>query len=149
MRAVVQRVKWARVMVGDRLVGAIPVGLCVLVGVDRDDTESDAQSLAEKIVGLRVFEDEQGRMNRSIEEVRGQVLAVSQFTLLGDARRGKRPSFTQAMAPEPARELFSGFCESVRVRGISVETGQFRAEMGVELLNDGPVTILLDTHKAF
>ena len=149
MRAVVQRVEWARVTVEDEIVGAIDRGLCVLVGVGRDDTDVDVGTLADKVVGLRVFVDERGLMNESVIDVAGRVLAVSQFTLLGDVRRGKRPSFTEAMQPDRANELFDALCERIRARGVGVETGRFRAHMRVELANDGPVTILLDTKKSF
>jgi D-tyrosyl-tRNA(Tyr) deacylase len=149
MRAVVQRVRRAEVRVGDETVGRIGTGLCVLVGVGRDDVEADADALAEKVVGLRIFEDEAGKMNRSLLEVGGAVLAVSQFTLLGDARKGKRPSFVEAMEPVRANELFERFCIACRGLGAEVQTGRFRAEMQVELVNDGPVTILLDTKKRF
>jgi D-tyrosyl-tRNA(Tyr) deacylase len=149
MRAVVQRVEWARVEVAGELIGAIDSGLCVFVGVGRDDTDADVDTLADKVVGLRIFEDEQGRMNRSVSDVAGQVLAVSQFTLFGDARRGRRPSFTEAMEPAGANALFEAWCGRMRQRGVAVATGRFRAQMRVELLNDGPVTILLDTRKAF
>lgn len=131
------------------MVGAIDGGLCVLVGVARDDEEADARALAEKVVGLRIFEDEAGRMNRGLQEAGGALLAVSQFTLLGDVRKGKRPSFIEAMEPEGANRLFERFCEEARALGVRVETGRFRAHMEVELVNDGPVTILLDTRKLF
>lgn len=149
MRAVVQRVGRASVRVGDEVVGAIEEGLCVLVGVAADDTEADARALAEKVVGLRIFEDEAGKMNRDLLEAGGAILAVSQFTLLGDARKGRRPSFVDAMEPTRAAELFERFCEEARAKGARVETGRFRAHMEVELINDGPVTILLDTRKVF
>jgi D-tyrosyl-tRNA(Tyr) deacylase len=149
MRAVFQRVKWAKVSVEGDVVGEIGDGACVLVGVARGDTEKDARVLADKVVQLRVFDDEQGRMNRGLREAGGQVLAVSQFTLLGDVRRGRRPSFTQAMEPERANALFEEFCASCRNAGVEVAQGRFRAHMLVELGNDGPVTILLDTEKAF
>lgn len=149
MRAVVQRVTRAKVTVGGEEVGAIGQGLCVLVGVAGIDGEADAKALAEKVVGLRIFEDEQGKMNRSVQDVGGAVLAVSQFTLLGDVRKGKRPSFVEAMEPGRANELFESFVAACRGLGVQVATGRFRAEMLVELVNDGPVTILLDTHKAF
>ena len=149
MRAVVQRVLRAEVRVDDQPVGTIDGGLCALVGVGRDDTEKDAQTLAEKVVKLRVFTDEEGKMNRSLIDTGGALLAVSQFTLFGDVRRGKRPSFTDAMEPEEARRLFERFCAGVRQLGIRVETGVFRASMQVELVNQGPVTILVDTKKAF
>ena len=149
MRAVVQRVTRAKVTVADETVGEIGVGACVLVGVGRDDADSDADTLAEKVLGLRVFEDAEGKMNKSVLDVGGSVLAVSQFTLFGDARKGRRPSFIEAMEPERANELFQRFCAGVRRGGAPVETGRFRAEMLVEILNDGPVTILLDTRKVF
>ena len=149
MRAVVQRVEWARVTVAQELVGEVGAGLCVFVGVGRDDTDADVQNLADKVVGLRIFEDEAGKMNRSVADVEGQILAVSQFTLFGDVRRGKRPSFTEAMDPLGANGLFEALCERMRARGVTVATGRFRAQMRVELLNDGPVTILLDTQKNF
>jgi len=149
MRAVVQRVSRASVRVGDEVVGEIGPGLCVLVGVAQGDAEADAAALAEKVVGLRIFEDEAGKMNRDLLEVGGAILAVSQFTLLGDARKGRRPSFVDAMEPGRAAELFSRFCEEARARGARVQTGRFRAHMQVELVNDGPVTILLDTRKVF
>lgn len=147
MRAVVQRVSRARVTVGDELVGEIGAGLCVLVGVASSDSAADADHLAEKVVGLRIFEDDAGKMNRGLLEIGGGLLAVSQFTLLGDVSRGKRPSFVAAMEPERARELFERFCQGCRALGASVETGRFRAEMQVELVNDGPVTILIDTER--
>ncbi|HEX7669943.1 MAG TPA: D-aminoacyl-tRNA deacylase [Polyangiaceae bacterium] len=150
MRAVVQRVLRAAVSIeGGEEVGRIGPGLCALVGVERGDLAADAVSLASKIVGLRVFDDGEGRMNRDVLETGGHVLAVSQFTLLGDVRRGKRPSFGDAMDPEPARALFDRFCEECRSLGATVATGRFRAHMVVELLNDGPVTLLVDTKKAF
>ncbi|MGA8527318.1 MAG: D-aminoacyl-tRNA deacylase, partial [Candidatus Sulfotelmatobacter sp.] len=125
------------------------VGLLVLLGVGRDDTEADATYLAEKIAGLRVFEDAEGKMNRSAQDVGGSVLAVSQFTLYGDVRRGKRPSFDAAAPPEKARQLYAFFVEQIRAAGLSCETGRFREMMQVELVNDGPVTILLDSGKTF
>ncbi len=149
MRAVVQRVKRASVTVGEEVVGRIDGGLCVLVGVGNGDDETDAAALAEKVVGLRVFEDEAGKMNRAMLDVSGSLLAVSQFTLFGDVRKGKRPSFVEAMEPVRANELFERFCAACRELGARVETGRFRADMQVELINDGPVTILLDTKKLF
>jgi D-tyrosyl-tRNA(Tyr) deacylase len=149
MRAVFQRVRHARVLVDQQVVGQIQAGACVLVGVGRDDTESDAETLAGKVVSLRVFEDQAGKMNQSLLDTGGQLLAVSQFTLHGDVRRGKRPSFTEAMEPGRANELFELFCERCRAHGVQVSTGRFRARMLVELANDGPVTILLDTKKQF
>ena len=149
MRAVVQRVTRASVRVGDETVGRIDHGFCVLVGVANDDTEADAAALADKVVGLRVFEDEAGKMNLDLAQVKGSLLCVSQFTLLGDVRRGRRPSFTDAMAPEPAAVLFDRFCAECRKHAVPVETGRFRAEMLVELVNDGPITVLLDTKRVF
>ncbi len=148
MRAVVQRVLRASVRVGDETVGQIERGLCVLVGVAADDTDADARSLADKVVGLRIFEDEAEKMNLDVKAIGGALLCVSQFTLLGDARSGRRPSFTAAMAPGPALELFERFCAHCRAE-IPVETGRFRASMQVELVNDGPVTLLLDTRRLF
>jgi D-tyrosyl-tRNA(Tyr) deacylase len=149
MRAVVQRVSRAQVSVNGEIVGEIGVGLLVLLGVGREDTEADATYLAAKIVGLRVFEDDQEKMNRSVAEVDGSVLAVSQFTLYGDVRRGKRPSFDEAASPGKARQLYEFFVEQIRAAGLRCETGQFQATMKVELVNEGPVTILLDSRKEF
>ena len=149
MRAVVQRVSRARVTVGGEITGEIHRGLLVLLGVGAGDTRADADYLAEKTIGLRIFEDAGGKMNRSVAEVGGALLVVSQFTLYGDARRGKRPSFDGAAPPERARELYESFVERVRQRGLRCETGQFQAEMQVELVNHGPVTILLDSRKQF
>jgi D-tyrosyl-tRNA(Tyr) deacylase len=149
MRAVVQRIRRARVAVKGEITGQIGPGLLVLLGVGRDDTEADATYLAEKIAGLRVFEDEQGKMNRSVLDAGGSVLAVSQFTLYGDVRRGKRPSFDAAAPPEKARQLYQFFVEQIRAAGLRCETGRFQEMMQVELVNDGPVTILLDSGKGF
>jgi D-tyrosyl-tRNA(Tyr) deacylase len=149
MRAVAQRVSRAKVTVEGKIVGEIGSGLLVLLGVAKEDAEADAIYLAEKIVGLRVFEDEAGKMNRSVHHTGGSVLAVSQFTLYGDVRRGKRPSFDDAAPPELARRLYEFFVERIREAGLRCETGQFQAKMTVELLNEGPVTILLDSKKAF
>ena len=149
MRAVVQRVSRARVTVEARTVGQIERGLLVLLGVGTGDEEKDAEYLAEKVAALRIFEDAEGKMNRNVGEAAGAVLAVSQFTLYGDARRGKRPSFDAAARPERARTLYEYFVERVRGLGLRCETGQFQAEMQVELVNDGPVTILLDSEKTF
>jgi D-tyrosyl-tRNA(Tyr) deacylase len=149
MRAVVQRVSRAQVAVKGEIAGEIGLGLLVLLGVGRDDTEADATYLAEKIAGLRVFEDDQGKMNRSVQELGGSVLAVSQFTLYGDARRGKRPSFDAAAPPEKARQLYEIFVEQIRAAGLRCETGRFQEMMKVELVNEGPVTILLDSAKTF
>ncbi len=149
MRAVVQRVSRARVTVDAQSIGQIERGLLVLVGVGSCDGESDAEYLAEKIAALRIFEDAEGKMNRNVSEAGGAVLAVSQFTLYGDARRGKRPSFDAAARPEQARGLYEYFVERVQSLGLRCETGKFQAEMKVELVNDGPVTILLDSQKLF
>ncbi len=149
MRAVVQRVSRASVSVGAETVGRIERGLCVLVGVAKDDTAADAEQLADKVVGLRIFEDAEGKMNLDLLASGGSVLAISQFTLLGDVRKGRRPSFGDAMEPGGAAELFEKFCAACRGRGVLVETGRFRAEMLVSLDNQGPVTILLDTKRAF
>jgi D-aminoacyl-tRNA deacylase len=149
MRAVVQRVSRAQVLVNEEIAGEIGLGLVVLLGVGRDDTEADAVYLAEKIAGLRIFEDDNGKMNRNVHEVGGSVLAVSQFTLYGHVRRGKRPSFDGAAPPERARQLYEFFVEKIRAAGLRCETGRFQSTMKVELVNEGPVTILLDSGKAF
>ncbi len=154
MRAVVQRVSRARVTVSDRtnrewISGEIGMGMLVLLGVTHEDTEADAIYLAEKIAGLRIFEDVDGKMNRSVEDAAGSVLVVSQFTLYGDVRHGKRPSFDAAAPPEQARRLYEFFVERIRAAGLRCETGRFQETMQVELLNEGPVTILLDSSKAF
>jgi len=149
MRAVVQRVSRAQVAANGEIAGEIGLGLLVLLGVRQEDTEADATYLAEKIAGLRIFEDDEGKMNRSAQEVGGSVLAVSQFTLYGDVRRGKRPSFDGAAPPEQARELYEFFVEQIRAAGLCCETGRFQAMMQVELVNEGPVTILLDSRKGF
>jgi D-tyrosyl-tRNA(Tyr) deacylase len=149
MRAVVERVTRASVRVGEEKVGAIERGLVALVGVAEGDTEADARILAGKVVGLRIFEDEAGKMNLDLPAAGGALLAISQFTLLGDLREGRRPSFTAAMAPDPARELFERFVALCADRGITVAAGRFGADMAVELVNDGPVTILLDTKGSF
>jgi len=149
MRAVVQRVSRAKVTVNGSTVGEIGLGLLVLVGVGHEDGEADAMYLAEKISGLRIFEDIDGKMNRSVADVGGSVLAVSQFTLYGDVRRGKRPSFDGAAPPEPARRLYGLLVERIRSAGLRCETGRFQEMMQVELVNEGPVTILLDSKKSF
>jgi D-tyrosyl-tRNA(Tyr) deacylase len=149
MRAVVERVSRAKVTIKDWTTGEIGLGLLVLLAVGQEDTESDATYLAEKISGLRIFEDEQGKMNRSVQDVGGSVLAVSQFTLYGDARRGKRPSFAAAAPPQHARRLYEFFVERIRAAGLPCETGRFQEMMQVELVNEGPVTLLLDSAKAF
>jgi D-tyrosyl-tRNA(Tyr) deacylase len=149
MRAVVQRVSRASVRVDGEIVGAIERGLLVLLGVGQEDGEIDAEYLAEKVAGLRIFEDESAKMNRSVQDEGGAVLAVSQFTLYGDVRKGKRPSFDAAARPERAKELYECFVGRIRGKGIHCETGIFQAMMQVELVNDGPVTILLDSEKLF
>jgi D-aminoacyl-tRNA deacylase len=149
MRAVVQRVTRGRVTVEGQVVGAIGKGYVVLLGVSTEDTAEAAHYMADKVAGLRVFEDEAGKMNRSIQDVGGEVLAVSQFTLYGDARRGRRPGFDQAGRPEQAEPLYERFVARLREAGLKVETGRFQTHMEVELVNDGPVTILLDSEKNF
>lgn len=149
MRAVVQRVSRAKVTVEGRVTGEIGAGLLVLVGVSHDDTTASADYLVDKVLGLRIFEDDAGKMNRSVVDVGGAVLAVSQFTLFGDVRRGKRPSFDDAARPEHAKHLYDYFVERVRAAGTRCETGVFQAMMDVELVNAGPVTILIDSEKAF
>jgi D-tyrosyl-tRNA(Tyr) deacylase len=149
MRAVVQRVSRAKVTVNDWIAGEIGMGLLVLLGVGHEDTEADVDYLAEKIAGLRVFENADGKMNRSVLDVSGSVLAVSQFTLYGDVRRGKRPSFDAAAPPDVARRLYELFVERIRAAGLRCETGRFQEMMQVELVNEGPVTILLDSTKQF
>ncbi len=157
MRAVVQRVSRAKVtivaagndLISGEISGEIGLGLLVLLGVAQEDTEADATYLAEKISGLRIFEDSEGKMNRSVQDAGGSVLVVSQFTLYGDVRRGKRPSFDAAAPPEQARRLYEFFVERIRAAGLRCETGRFQETMQVELVNEGPVTILLDSRKAF
>lgn len=149
MRAVVQRVSRACVTVEGRVVGEIAAGLVILLGVGRDDTSAVAASMAEKIANLRIFEDDQGKMNRSLLDVKGSVLVVSQFTLYGDARGQRRPSFIAAAPPEQAKKLYEEFSEAMRTLEVSVATGVFQAIMSVELVNEGPVTILFDSDKTF
>ena len=149
MRAVIQRVSRAQVTVHGEITGEIGPGLLVLLGVGAGDTREDADYLAEKTIGLRIFEDPGGKMNLSVADLSGSLLVVSQFTLYGDVRRGKRPSFDAAAPPQPARELYEYFVEKVRAAGLRCETGRFQEMMQVELVNDGPVTILLDSKKAF
>lgn len=149
MRAVVQRVTRAQVTVDGRVRGSIGKGLLVLLGVAGDDGDGDLAYLAEKTAGLRIFEDDAGKMNRSVEDIGGAVLVVSQFTLLGDVRRGRRPSFDNAAPPQMADALYQRYVETLRAKGLQVETGVFQAMMQVELVNDGPVTILLDSKKLF
>jgi D-tyrosyl-tRNA(Tyr) deacylase len=153
MRACVQRVAGASVAVdgetGEEVVGRIDAGLLVLLGVAADDTPDDARQMAQKIVELRVFEDDDGKMNCALAEAGGAMLVVSQFTLLGDCRKGRRPSFTAAAPPELAERLYEDFVAAVRATGIEVATGRFRRHMRVALVNDGPVTLLLDSRKLF
>ncbi len=149
MRAVVQRVSRCRVAVEGKTVGEIGSGLLVLLGIAHGDDEAAAEYLSEKILGLRIFEDEAGKMNLSVHDTHGAVLVVSQFTLYGDVRRGKRPSFDRAARPEEAKRLYEYFVERIRSAGLRCETGVFQAMMDVELVNEGPVTILLDSEKSF
>ena len=149
MRAVVQRVTKASVTVEDSVVGSIGFGLLVLLGVGRTDTTVSANCMIEKLLGLRIFEDAEGRMNLSVREVGGAVLVVSQFTLFGDVRRGKRPSFDDAAHPEQARSLYEYVVDKIREQGVECATGEFQAMMHVSLVNDGPVTILIDSDKVF
>ena len=149
MRAVIQRVSEASVSVDQQTVGAIGQGLMVLLGVAQGDTSQEAKSLAEKTAGLRIFEDDAGKMNRSVEDINGSLLVVSQFTLLGDCRKGRRPGFTDAAPPELADQLYEEYVAALRSRGLDVATGVFRADMQVALVNDGPVTMLLDSRKQF
>lgn len=149
MRAVIQRVSRAKVTVNGEITGEIGPGLLLLLGVGAADTRPDADYLADKILGLRIFEDDGGKMNLSVTETSGALLVVSQFTLYGDVRRGKRPSFDAAAPPQPARELYEYFVEKIRAAGLRCETGRFQEMMQVELVNQGPVTILLDSSKTF
>jgi len=149
VRAVVQRVASAGVKVAGEIVGEIDRGFLVLLGVGTDDADADAVALAEKIAGLRIFEDDAGKMNLALDDVGGQMLVVSQFTLFGDCRKGRRPSFVEAARPEKAELLYETFVAEVRGQGINVETGRFQTHMDVSLVNDGPVTLLLDSRKAF
>ncbi|HKW87456.1 MAG TPA: D-aminoacyl-tRNA deacylase [Candidatus Acidoferrales bacterium] len=149
MRAVVQRVSRARVIVDGKVTGEISAGLVVLIAVGRQDTAETAASMADKIVNLRIFDDEQGKMNRSLLDTKGAVLAVSQFTLYGDTRGGRRPSFIQAAPPEMGKSLYEEFVRAVEALGVHVAIGVFQAHMSVELTNDGPVTILIDSDKLF
>ena len=149
MRAAIQRVSRCRVTVGENVVGEIGAGLLVLLGVSKTDNEAAADYLVEKIIGLRIFEDAEGKMNLSVQDSGGAVLVVSQFTLYGDVRRGKRPSFDAAARPEEAKRLYEYLVGKIRAAGLRCETGQFQATMEVELVNSGPVTILLDSEKLF
>ena len=149
MRAVVQRVASSRVTVDERVTGEVKKGLLVLLGVTHDDTSKDVDYMVDKVTNLRIFEDENGKMNLSLKDIGGEVMAVSQFTLYGDARKGRRPSFSDAARPDVANPLYEEFVEKLRAQGITVGTGEFGAHMMVELTNDGPVTILLESKKAF
>ena len=149
MRAVIQRVKRAQVSVGGKVISSIGQGFLVLVGVGRGDTEQDADHIAAKTAGLRVFEDQAGKMNLALADVKGSVLAVSQFTLYGDCRGGRRPSFIEAAPPDEGKRLYEIYVEKLRALGVPVQTGEFQAMMAVELVNDGPVTILMDSKKQF
>lgn len=149
MRAVIQRVARCRVQVEEHTVGQIGPGLLVLLGVGHQDTQAAADYLSEKVLGLRIFEDDQGKMNLSVQEKAGEVLVVSQFTLYGDVRRGRRPSFDAAAKPDMAQKLYEYFVHKIRTAGLRCETGTFQAMMEVELVNSGPVTILLDSDKLF
>ena len=149
MRAVVQRVSSSRVTVDERVTGEVKKGLLVLLGVTHDDTSKDVDYMVDKVTNLRIFEDENDKMNLSLKDIKGEVMAVSQFTLYGDARKGRRPSFSDAARPDVANPLYEEFVEKLRAQGITVGTGEFGAHMMVELTNDGPVTILLESKKAF
>ena len=149
MRAVVQRVASSRVTVDERVTGEVKKGLLVLLGVTHDDTSKDVDYMVDKVTNLRIFEDENDKMNLSLKDIGGEVMAVSQFTLYGDARKGRRPSFSDAARPDVANPLYEEFVEKFRAQGITVGTGEFGAHMMVELTNDGPVTILLESKKAF
>ena len=149
MRSVIQRVSHCTVRVAEREVGAIGVGVLVLLGVEKGDTEKDLRYTADKILGLRIFEDEDGKMNLSLNDINGEILVVSQFTLLGDIRKGRRPSFIHAAPLEVVKRLYQKMIDYLSSRGASVQSGQFQADMKVELVNNGPVTILLDSRKTF
>lgn len=149
MRAVVQRVKYASVKVDEKIIGKIDKGYLVLLGIEENDDEKDLDYICDKCINLRIFEDEDGKMNKSITDVEGSLLAISQFTLYGDARKGRRPSFITAAQPPKAIPLYEKFIEKVQKAGINTQCGEFGADMQVELLNDGPVTILLDSKKLF
>lgn len=149
MRAVVQRVSSSKVTVDEEVVGKVDKGLLVLLGVTHDDTSKDVDYMVDKVTNLRIFEDENDKMNLSLRDIKGEILAVSQFTLYGDCRRGRRPSFSDAARPEVANPLYEEFVEKIRDLGINVSTGKFGAHMMVDLTNDGPVTILLESKKEF
>jgi len=149
MRAVIQRVKSAQVIVNEEIIGSIGFGLLVLLGISREDNCDDANYLVEKTINLRIFDDQEGKMNRSLSDVGGEMLIVSQFTLIADCRKGRRPSFTAAAEPPEAKKLYQYFIERVKEQGITVATGEFQTLMEVGLINNGPVTILMDSKKAF
>ena len=149
MRAVSQRVKSAQVIVNEKIIGSIGFGLLVLLGISREDNCDDADYLVEKTINLRIFDDQDGKMNRSLLDVGGEMLIVSQFTLIADCRKGRRPSFTAAAEPAEAKKLYQYFIERVKEKGITVATGEFQALMEVGLINNGPVTILMDSKKVF
>ncbi|MGD9569283.1 MAG: D-aminoacyl-tRNA deacylase [Sedimentibacter sp.] len=149
MRGVVQRVRHANVSVDNKIIGNINHGILLLLGVEDTDDEKDLEYMCDKIPNLRIFEDENGKMNKSLTDVNGQLLVISQFTLLGDARKGRRPSFTQAAVPDKAIPMYEAFIEKMKEREIFTQSGEFGADMQVELVNDGPVTILLDSKKIF
>lgn len=149
MRAVVQRVKEAKVTVDGNLIGEVGRGLLVFVGISTEDSNDDIAYLAEKILNLRIFEDQSGKMNLSVNDISGEVLIVSQFTLYGDCRKGRRPSFSRAAPPAQALEIYNNFLDTLRLQGVPIKTGQFREHMDVSLINDGPVTLLLDSKKEF
>jgi len=149
LRAIIQRVSEAEVVVDNEVTGKIQQGLLVLLGVEEGDSQKDCDYLADKVAGLRVFDDAEGKMNLGVTDVDGKVLVVSQFTLLGDCRKGRRPSFVDAAPPEIGQQLYEAFCQRIREQGIDVETGRFRSHMQVQLVNDGPVTLMLDSRKRF
>jgi D-tyrosyl-tRNA(Tyr) deacylase len=149
MRVIVQRVSRAQVSVDGQVIGAIQRGLLVFVGIRREDTEKDLQWLADKIIHLRIFEDTEGKMNKSLADIEGEMLIISQFTLYGDCRKGRRPGFSDAAPPLHAEPLYQQFITEIKTKGIQVATGTFQADMQVELVNDGPVTLLLDSEKTF
>lgn len=149
MRAVVQRVKTGKVTVAGETIGQIQQGLVVLLGIGKDDTEADVNYLVDKIANLRIFADQQGKLNLSVQDKNFEILAISQFTLYGDCRKGRRPGFSNAMAPEEADKLYNQFVQGLSNLGLTVKTGRFQAEMDVELVNHGPVTMLLDSNKLF
>ncbi|MFH0811853.1 MAG: D-aminoacyl-tRNA deacylase [Pseudomonadota bacterium] len=149
MRAVIQRVKNARVKVNGRIIGSIGPGLLLFLGIGREDTHNDADYLVDKSINLRIFEDKEGKLNLSLLDVAGEMLVVSQFTLMADCRQGRRPSFSAAQEPERAKELYLYFIRQVKEKGVSIATGEFQSIMDVNILNHGPVTVLLDSKKAF